>query len=752
MVRSKRVNDKELSYRTSSVLESTVSSEKRSVDAIAATENPVLMPDYDRMEMVPEVLLMSGVKLPETRRIPLLDNHNRATNDDIIGSAVDLRVEDNKLLSRNEFSEVAKDTFTKVKEGHLKDVSVGYKVDKKIYVPSGKRERIGGRDFTGPVNVVTSWQVRELSVTPMGADEAAKMRGFQGDPFSKKEFTVNKLTRAVLVGRGMAADLDDEKAVDWLVQRGMPKDADPAEWVGDNLDKLETKNTAKTVPAAGDGTRNDAKNVVIDYDAIATKAADSATAKALEIFEQRHAEAARKAAEWNAEVKGICELVGRTDLVDSLASQCKTPAEVRAKLIDIRSKETVALPGSFGRIEFGAEQRDKHLGAIRSALELRSLRSANISDKTIESKLPESKRAAGWTDYQSASLADMARDCLEIDGVNLRGLSREHIGMAAWGFARHVPGIQTRSGAAYHTTSSFLNLTLDASNKTMLAAYGEVEPTWRLCFRQASSVPDFKNINRVRDGASPNLHHLPDNAAPEIVSFSDEKETYSVESYSNRTSFSYRLIVNDDMDALMRTPAKFGAAAARTQNAKVWGVVTDNPTLSDGQALFLETPAGNRKRKNLTTGAGAPSVSTVQTLTNLMSQMRGLNTPEGNESDDILGIQPVFIAFPMALRTTVMQLVRSTYDPAQTNSITYNPANGLVPIGEPLLDVASTTAWYLIGGKQHDTVELSFLQGQETPQSRNWQDELTLSQHYAILQTFGVKAIDHRAMQKHAGS
>jgi hypothetical protein len=170
--------------------------------------------------------------------------------------------------------------------------------------------------------------------------------------------------------------------------------------------------------------------------------------------------------------------------------------------------------------------------------------------------------------------------------------------------------------------------------------------------------------------------------------------------------------------------------------------------------LFLETPAGNRKRKNLTTGSATPTVLTVQTLSNLMSQMRGLNTPEGNESSDILNIQPVYIIGPTALRTTIMQLVKSSADPAASgNSGIYNPAQGLMPVFEPLLDASSTTAFYLFASpSQVDTIEVSFLQGQETPVINDYVDEATWSRKVTVVQSFAAKAVDHRGVQRHDGA
>ena len=69
---------------------------------------------------------------------------------------------------------------------------------------------------------------------------------------------------------------------------------------------------------------------------------------------------------------------------------------------------------------------------------------------------------------------------------------------------------------------------------------------------------------------------------------------------------------------------------------------------------------------------------------------------------------------------------------------------------EPLLDAASTSAWYLFADPNAiDTVEVTFLQGQETPQMRQETSIENLSIAYYILQSVGAKALDYRGLQKH---
>jgi hypothetical protein len=348
----------------------------------------------------------------------------------------------------------------------------------------------------------------------------------------------------------------------------------------------------------------------------------------------------------------------------------------------------------------------------------------------------------------------MATEFVRCQGIQTLGLTREQIAIAAM-FGPEKAGIRgVRSDAAYHTTGSFANLTLDAINKSMMVGYQEAPQTWRGPMRQGDSVADFKQINRMRLGGIPNLPVWNDQDEPNMASMADAREAYAVEARSIGIDFSYKLLINDDMSALTRVPLALGDAAARTVNAVAWAQVTSNPTMSDGVALFSAV-SGNRKRQNLSTGtSNNPSVTSVGALTDLMRQMRGENTPEGNEGPDILNLTPSYLVVPSALEVVANQLVNSAYDPSSSvNTMVSNPTRTLTPVIEPLLDASSRTAWYLFAAPTRiDTIEVTFLQGQETPVVRSELDFGTLAMRYYILQSVAAKALNHRGVQKHTNA
>ncbi len=723
-----------LDYRTLSVRAESLNIESRTVDTVISTETPVLMPDWDRMEMIPEVLLTSGVEFPSNRQVPFLDSHNRSTNGDQFGSARSITTQGNRVVGTLHFSkkQAAIDAFNDVVDGHATDVSAGYKVLNRTYVPTGQTQVINGRSFDGPVNVVTKWRLREVSLTPIGADDQAKLRGL--DPATirfesqKGQFEMNEELRKLLVSKGMAATLTDEEAQRWLITNGSKVFGDPTKETDPPKEEKRSDDTR------GLPTAETLAKLVADATRVAIAAA----------------QAERKAFE--SEVDSLCDLAGLT----SESAHCRSLADVSAvraylKEKQVKDQESIPYGGSVRVLSTGAERLEVDL---RSALTMTACRAAlNGDEAKLEKYFPTASRSKAADSFKHATLFDMASEYVRARGVQTLGLTRDQIAICAM-FGPEKAGIRAApGGAAYHGTGSFSNLTLDAVNKSMMIGYSEAPATWRGPMKQGQSATDFKNIHRMQLGAIPNLPVWNDSVRPDMASMADGKETYAVECRSIGIDFGYKLIVNDDMSALTSTPMKLGDAAARTVNTVAWSQVTSNPTMRDAQALFLATASGLRFKSNLTTGSVSDYTAALNTMTQKMMLMRGENTPEGTESSDILAIQPAYIVMPPSLRGTLLQLVRSQTDPKAGVSGIPNINAGLTPIVEPLLEAASSTAFYLFAQPSRvETVEVTFLAGQETPQVREVRDEHTLASTYYVLQSVAAKALDHRGMQKHDGA
>lgn len=154
------------------------------IETIATTDAAVTIMDWDRWQVVREVLPMKYVEMPNNDKVPLLDTHSRDSVEKIKGSARNFRTEGGNLLAKVFISATQTDIREKIKEGHLDSVSIGYMTDPiyTIEIPKGKEVIVDGSVYRNefedgiPLLVRTWWKAHELSLVPIGADQAAKFK------------------------------------------------------------------------------------------------------------------------------------------------------------------------------------------------------------------------------------------------------------------------------------------------------------------------------------------------------------------------------------------------------------------------------------------------------------------------------------------------------------------------------------------------------------------------------------------------
>ena len=309
------------------------------------------------------------------------------------------------------------------------------------------------------------------------------------------------------------------------------------------------------------------------------------------------------------------------------------------------------------------------------------------------------------------------------------------------------------SDIARNVSGMYANILLDAQNVVLRRAYDDAPVTFTQWTRQGESLPDFKAKNLVTFGDIPDPKAIPENGEFEEVTSTDSKESYKLVNWGEVFSVSWEAIVNDQLTAFTRVPQMQGSAMRRKQNRLVYAILLNNPTMADTGAVFNAnaiTTAGGHA--NLTSGAGAPSVSTLNTLTQKMMEQKGADTTNGG----ILNIMPTYLIGPPALLGTIKELLTSTTNPASSNANVNNIWQGaLTPVIEGELGAAaggSDTAWYLAAStSQIDTIEYAYLAGFETPRLDRMETFNRLGSIFRIYQPFAAKAVDYRGLQKHAG-
>ncbi len=156
----------------------TFDDESNSVRVVAVTENPVRIWDWQYQDFIDEILLIKGLMLPPSRKVPLLDSHNRSSVQSVLGSARRF-VPNGDILECDVFfsgTSAGKNAAQNVKEGHLTDFSVGYLPIESKYLKEGEIDEIDGKILHGPLKITKKWMLKELSITPIGADQYATAR------------------------------------------------------------------------------------------------------------------------------------------------------------------------------------------------------------------------------------------------------------------------------------------------------------------------------------------------------------------------------------------------------------------------------------------------------------------------------------------------------------------------------------------------------------------------------------------------
>lgn len=378
------------------------------------------------------------------------------------------------------------------------------------------------------------------------------------------------------------------------------------------------------------------------------------------------------------------------------------------------------------RIEMGRDSVEKFgEGAELSLL----VRAGLITDKE---KIAESRKC----EFRGLTLSELASESLRISGARVSGKDR----MARVGEAL------TRASTTGHGSSDFANLLENVANKALLIGYNEAEETWSAWCRRGS-LSDFKIASRVQLSGFTDLELVTEQGEFTHGTVSDSKETMFLSTYGKLFGISRQAVINDDLDGLARVPSSMGRAAARKIGDLAYAPILATHLMGDGVTLFDASAHSNYNA----TGT-APSVVSIEAM---RSAMRLQTDGKGNT----VGLAPAFLLCSTALEGTVRVLQIGQYDPAGTaGTLTPNTVQGTFEtVSDPRLDAASgihsVTDWYMAASPSRgDTVEVAFLDGNDTPfleQKQGWTVDGT---EFKVRIDAVAKALDWRFMRKQNGA
>lgn len=335
----------------------------------------------------------------------------------------------------------------------------------------------------------------------------------------------------------------------------------------------------------------------------------------------------------------------------------------------------------------------------------------------------------------------MAQAYLTMCGRSVTGLSAPEIARAVF---IDCPRVNMAGMSGSMTTSDFPGLLANAMGITMQQRYVQY-PLQHTIFTSEAPASDLREQTIIRLGELPVLPEVKEGGEYTYVKFGEEKETWVLAKRGHIVALSWEMVLNDQMGAFMRVIAMEGDAAARTDDTLAFSVLTGNPTMGDGKALFI-ADHGNL----LDVGSGtAPSVSSF----NAMEVAFGAQTAvkkKTTDADVYLNIFPGVIICPRALSASVDNLNKAQFDPAGTaGTLPPNRWQGLLKKAtHRLLDAVATHGAYTWFACTDPTVEpamlMGYLDGYRGPQMTQDSGFDTDTRRYKVSHVRAAKAVDWR--------
>lgn len=375
--------------------------------------------------------------------------------------------------------------------------------------------------------------------------------------------------------------------------------------------------------------------------------------------------------------KRIRDVVSRSDLGAEFALELVARNE-DAPLTEAGLTDAITEKLAEKRNSKPIDQRSEVVGPVASGEEFRSsLESGLLSRNKRPSELTEDERM-----FRGMGLRELSRFYLEAQGKRTLGMRPDAMFVEA-----------CRFGA--HGTSDFGTALQNVAQKSLLEGYNASEQTfWP--FTRRATLKDFKPSSLVALAALSPFLLVEENAEFKRLVAEDFGDTVQLATYGGIFALTRQAIINDDAGIFTDIPSEMGRLAADHESDTIYGILTSNPAMYDGTALF------HADHGNLAASGSAISVASVGAGRAAMAAQ----TTEGGRK--ISGLYPKYLVTGPAKQTEAEQLVAAV-TAAQTDKV--NPFAGkLMAVTDPRI---TDNSWYLAAEARHSGLVAGYLEGQE---------------------------------------
>lgn len=228
----------------------------------------------------------------------------------------------------------------------------------------------------------------------------------------------------------------------------------------------------------------------------------------------------------------------------------------------------------------------------------------------------------------------------------------------------------------------------------------------RLVGNNIRNATDFRPLESIRIGYYGDLPDVDTDTQdyPDLGEVGDEKVEYALNEKGGIVTINRRMIINDDLRTIQKIINRLPRAARRTLAKRVWSPFITNAVYGGDSKAIFHTDHGNL-------GTTAYSIITAEAARTAM-----FNQTEPG-SGEKLGLRPVTVAFPSALRSLVTNV--NTFSP---QAVAVENGNSMYGYFQPqglFENPFQTDAndWMMFADPNEvEIVELAFMNGQQEPQ------------------------------------
>ena len=365
--------------------------------------------------------------------------------------------------------------------------------------------------------------------------------------------------------------------------------------------------------------------------------------------------------------------------------------------------------------------RNKGVSVTMGEAESDKFRAAAQDAVLMAAGIPVAEPAPGAQELRGHSMVELAREALQRE--SLKANFGDNMELAR---------------AAINSTSTFPAIMSNLANKSVMVGFNEAETTYQIWAGKGSNR-DFKEAARYALSEAGTLELVPEGGQFKQDSLGEASARTKVATYGKLFSLTRQAIINDDLGLFSKIATKYGSAAKRLVNKMVYAQLTGAVKMQDGVALF------DNKHGNV---AGTGEALSVKAIAKAIAAMR---RQKGITGEATLNITPKYLVVPPELELAAYQIVNSTAAVDGVNSGVVNPYKGrLVVVSDA--ELTDPDAWYLVAdASQHDTIDVTYLNGVETPRLETRQGFEVDGIEYKVAFDVGVDAIDFRGLYKNAG-